>query len=454
MDNIEKFVIYIRTKQIYNQRLKADKSDGYVYINESVKNKYQVADDHLKKLCTQGILEYSEKGFRVTTIGPIDLTILPKKKSVLTPITEAMKNYLQDVSLPEEAPSTLHFDIFLHYKKSRPDLFFSVDGFSGRVHTPVVNFHRTHRPNILLKGEKTESLDVQTMQPLILGKILFKALGPNQYSDWIHSGEDIYVRLQNGMQLNTRDEAKKRFFEIIFGYPNKKLSDAFGGSNWINWINDFKTNPIKDNPHSQSKPHSNLAWLLQKTEVMIMTEVWKKLLTWNIPFLSVHDEIIIRQSDLEQSERIFDSVLKEHFTYYRLNRKSYQPAAIPDIASEVTEPCKIETPDHKIGPQSAIENHNNHTESTNDGMEQKATEPEFRLPDRLSTTIKTELTELFNVVFTDNNNYSESDMIQAIVQSISIDQAEATLYFNYMKELDVISEAAPGRYYKHDGIPF
>lgn len=68
--------------------------------------------------------------------------------------------------------------------------------------------------------------------------------------------------------------------------------------------------------------------------------------------------------------------------------------------------------------------------------------------------IKPYLTELFNAVFTDNNNYSELDMIQAMVRSISIDQAEAALFFNYMKELDVISEAAPGRYYKHEGVPF
>ena len=82
------------------------------------------------------------------------------------------------------------------------------------------------------------------------------------------SGKDIYMMLQKNATLKTRDEAKKRFFELLLSRPNNGLEMIFGTS-----------------------------------------------------FLSVHDEIIVKQSDSVQSERIFNTVLKSQFSYFKLNSK-------------------------------------------------------------------------------------------------------------------------------------
>ena len=127
--------------------------------------------------------------------------------------------------------------------------------------------------------------------------------------------------LQTSTGLDTRDKGKKRFFEIVFAPANNDLSELFGSANWINWINEYKRKQEPKNPHTRFKTYSNLAWLLQTTEVITMRKVWRLLNECGIPFLSVHDEVIVKQSDRHEAERIFRSVLDNEFEYYELNAK-------------------------------------------------------------------------------------------------------------------------------------
>lgn len=332
------FIIYVRTCQVWNLRLRNSELIEHVYISlDEIKKRYfpypkydvkkeleylvQIKELSIeKKAFNNGHEGYFYKALNKGGIMPSLLK--PKGKEISDDVHKTMMNYLKDVSLSENAPSTLYFDLFLSQKDTYLRLFFTIDKFSNRVHTPITNFHRTHRPNILLKSEKTTSLDVATMQPLLLGKILKKEIGENEYSNWINSGNDIYVMLQEKAQLKTRDLAKKRFFEILFAPANNKLAEMFGASNWINWINDLKRKPLLSNPHTEEKEYSNLAYLLQSTEVNVMFKVWVKLIQNNIPFLSVHDEIIIRECDLIEAELIFRTVLENEFEYFLLNNKA------------------------------------------------------------------------------------------------------------------------------------
>jgi hypothetical protein len=232
-----------------------------------------------------------------------------------------MLAHLQAVSLPPGAPSTVYFDIFLKMKRTHARLFITVDEFAGRVHTPITNFHKTHRPNILLHDEVTTSLDVTTMQPLLLGKILKAHIGANEFSGWIDSGLDVYTMLQKAANLNTRDEGKKRFFEVLFAPANDSLAAAFGAANWIEWVNAFKRKPLPANPHTLEKNYSNMAWLLQTTEVAAMRKVWAQLIAAKVPFLSVHDEIITQAQHAATAEGIFRGVLDAEFDFYSLNTK-------------------------------------------------------------------------------------------------------------------------------------
>ncbi len=195
-----------------------------------------------------------------------------------------------------------------------------MDDFSGRVHSPITNLHRRLRPNLLIEGSSTVSFDVATMQPLLLGKLLEEKIGPNEFSSWINNGVDIYTKLQEIAGLSIREQAKKRFFEILFSPPSNKLTLMFGATTWIKWINNYKKSHVNENPHTKEKPHSNLAWLLQKKEVEIMKKVWARLYHAKISFLTVHDEIIVRRQDGKEAEQLFREVLSDEFIYYKLNR--------------------------------------------------------------------------------------------------------------------------------------
>ena len=325
------FVVFIRTKQFWQSRFRYFDPQTPVFISHSeVSERLNNPLRDIQFLIDTGEIEVFKKmtstGFetrlyRANHKGGINPSLLKPKVSELDNLTKYMRNILKCVTLTENAISTDYFNTFLVLKGQFIELFFTIDEFSGRIHTPVTSFHREYRPNILLNGQETASIDVVTMQPLLLGKILKLAIGENEYSNWINSGEDIYLIIQEKTKIKTRDEAKKRFFEILFSKPNKQLSEMFGGANWIEWINDFKSKPCNYNPHTIEKKHSNLAWLLQKTEVNVMRKVWKSLKDNNILFLSVHDEVIIQIKDKNLAERLFREVLVQEFEYYRLSNK-------------------------------------------------------------------------------------------------------------------------------------
>jgi hypothetical protein len=345
----DKFIIYVRTKQIFSLRLRTQTEDIQP-IHISTKEIEELyfpypqfrRKDEIQKLVEAGELNVIQNDkrfyYEVLNPGKIDFSLIVAKPLPEDPIFQVILNNIQTVSLPDSAESTDYFNLFLHYKKVRPELFLKVDSFAGRVHTPISNFHRTCRPFILINGEETTSLDVVTMQPLLLGKILTKFLVENEYSRWINEGEDIYIKLQQKANLQTRDEAKKKFFEILFSRPSNSLASLFGQTDWIKWINDYKSKPEGLNPHGKLKVHSNLAWLLQTTEVKIMIKVWKLLAASHIVFLPVHDEIIIPISQVEKARQIMISVFEKEFKYFKIaGEKKY---VIPSTLSTLHTPIE------------------------------------------------------------------------------------------------------------------
>jgi hypothetical protein len=305
--------------------------DSFVHVGmDEIRNNYLVNPKHdIQKLVDAERLAFKVETttkehtiylYRCLEAGYYDLTLLNHKGRDLDNITQRMMQNLKKVSLPDDAPRTQYFDAFLN-NMELIRLAFNVDHFSGRVHTPITSLKGEYRKNILLGGKETISIDVVTMQPLLLGSILKTKIGENEYSNWIDAGEDIYIKLQNKAKFSTRNEAKKRFFEILFSRPNDELLKLFGNSSWIEWINDFKRQPFEPNPHTIEKNHSNLAWLLQNKEVNIMRKVWSKLLEHGILFISVHDEVIVPLEQYNEATTIFQSVMDKHFDYYRLSDK-------------------------------------------------------------------------------------------------------------------------------------
>lgn len=330
------FLKYVRTKMVFSLRLRSETDVmGAVYIStEEIEKrffkynrKYQI-----QHLVNAGELELTQRGkafnYKALKPGGFDLSLIETKPLPDDRIIKIMVNHLKNVGMPPDAERTEYFDLFLKYKLKAINLFFKVDDFSGRVYTPVSNQHRIHRPNLLLYGKETTGLDVQTMQPLLLGKILYSQIGENDFSHWIENGNDIYLMLKERSGLNTRDEAKKRFFEILFSFPNKDLARMFGDANWINWINEYKSKPeprnekVKYLENGSISYHNNLAWLLQNTEVKVMRKVWEALANAGIPFLSVHDELIVQKERANEAYNLFAEVMGNEFTYFKINNKA------------------------------------------------------------------------------------------------------------------------------------
>src|SRR3546814_7312905 len=143
-------------------------------------------------------------------------------------------------SFPTRRSSDLeYFNLFEVLKDHRIDLFYSEDKFSGRVHSPVVNLKSELRPHLLLYGKPTVGIDVVTMQPLILAKILEQTLPGNEYSQWVHAGEDIYLKLGK-LRGITREKGKDLFYSILFSRTSNKLDAVFGNAECITFVNYVK----------------------------------------------------------------------------------------------------------------------------------------------------------------------------------------------------------------------
>lgn len=336
-----RFIVYVRTLQFLKTRLRGIDEGEAVHVNQRfMETHFFMYPQYNRKADLQALVNsgalfitsalspstgHEMKLYKALKGGGIDLHLYRElhkpEEANYGDNTIKMREYLKRVSLPEGVESTPYFDAFIQNREQYLDLFFTVDEFAHRVHTPITNLHRHLRPYLLIDNTPTIGLDVKTMQPLLLGKVLKQYLGNNQFSQWIDNGADIYEMLQTASGLTTREQGKKRFFEIIFAPVNNELAGLFGRANWINWINDYKRIEQPGNPHTTFKRYSNLAWLLQSTEVTTMRKVWRELNAREIPFLSVHDEIIVKQLDRHETERIFRSVLDNEFEYYQLNVK-------------------------------------------------------------------------------------------------------------------------------------
>ena len=232
-----------------------------------------------------------------------------------------MREQLRFVELPgvRKRDVPVYFQAFLAHRDKNLKQFFSVDSFSGRVHTPVVNLKGELRFSLRFHGEKVVSLDVKQMQPTILAKVLNESCGPNSFSDAIFNGEDVYVHLQRHAGMATRSEAKKYLFQLIFGKPMNDIGKMFkGNTKWVDWINEYKSSTENKNPHKEHR-HTNLAWLLQYSEVQVMSQVWRKLMEAKIPFLTIHDELLCLPKDKDVANKILSDELKLHFKHFTVN---------------------------------------------------------------------------------------------------------------------------------------
>lgn len=315
------FTTYIRTKTFFKLRLKDLKDYNtvkiYVYELDNLVGK-QNHGKTLYRLRDQGEIDFDGNDYRALRPGPVQPNLIEiakgeKQKVPLSNTHLYMRDQLKNVDLPiDKDQIPVYFNSFLSQRKNDLSPFFSVDAFSNRVHTPVVNLKSDLRRSLTFHGEKVVAIDVKQMQPLILSKILKEVIGSNEFSNTIDSGGDIYLHLKSIMHLKDRKDAKKYLFQLIFSPP-----DGNDGSNWMRWINHYKSTFEPRNPHGNLK-HTNLSWLLQYSEVQVMSEVWKILHEMKIPFLTIHDEILCLPRHSSRVQGVMNDVLQRHFEVFEL----------------------------------------------------------------------------------------------------------------------------------------
>lgn len=326
----EILLTYIRTKWVFQHRLKDLKTYDSVRIRVYELDMLDVNHGPLLwDLRRRGWISFDNQGFfKVFVDGPTDPSLLQKTKRrvrepvPLTVLHKWMMGHLMHVSLPgvKDSEIPVYFRSFLNHRRKHLSTFFSVDSFVGRVHTPIVNLKGNLRFSLRFFSSVVTSLDVKQMQPTILAKVLFDSVGKNSFSDAIDKGDDIYCMLQSHANLPNRSAAKKFLFQLIFGKPMDDIGRMFDGDQhvWVDWINGYKRKVEPRNPH-KDRMHTNLAWLLQFSEVQVMTEVWTELFAAGIPFLTIHDEILCKDKDAKRVSVVMNRVLKKHFKTFVVN---------------------------------------------------------------------------------------------------------------------------------------
>lgn len=328
----KKFINYVGAKQVHQLRFRDSDYLKPVYIPKiEIEQSYfpyqyfnakeileRLVEDGRLKITTERTPAGHQKFLYDVGEGEYDLSVLlPRKMKVYYGLHKYMREQLSQISLAGCTSPTPWFDVFKKYYHDLPELFFTVDSFSGRVHTPVCSLKSEQRQHLLIDGVEVVRIDLNTAQPLCLSKILKEKLGDNEFTNWVESGLDVYEIFKQRLSLQSRDEAKVKLFELMFAYPSERHLKLYGDEKWIRWMNEFKKTRIDENPHHE-KPHTNVAWLLQKTEVEAMTKVWQSLMENSINFLTVHDEIIVPAHQRQQTFDIMKTQLKKSFSHFKL----------------------------------------------------------------------------------------------------------------------------------------
>jgi len=185
------------------------------------------------------------------------------------------------------------------------------DLFGHRVHSIISQLPRPMRKHVFIGGYPTVEVDLSQSQPMILAKYLEDKIGDNSFSRAVHS-MDIYSFIQGELGLLNRELAKKILFRMIFGpsdtYMAKEFYHLFPDTK--DFVMRLKSDIDTNNP--SKKIYSNLAFKMQRTETDLFRIVWSKLMANRIPYLSIHDGLLVKIEDAERVKDYMTDILTRH----------------------------------------------------------------------------------------------------------------------------------------------
>lgn len=188
------------------------------------------------------------------------------------------------------------------------NIFYHFDSY-GRFHTNFTILKSHIRKEFLrIGGEGVKEIDIQNSQPLVLSRIIPRDEVDGYEYDFFKklvNGGDFYDYLSEQSNLNKSD-VKKLVFHVLFGRNRNSEFDKIFKWHFptiYKWIRGFK---------KKNSNYKSLAWKLQSIESdLIYNKIFKsvKVIYPDIPMITVHDCIIVKESDYQRVLKIFNHFL-------------------------------------------------------------------------------------------------------------------------------------------------
>jgi len=209
------------------------------------------------------------------------------------------------------------------------------DEFGGRLYHLFSNIPKEFRKRITIDGEDVVEIDINASQASFLC-LLFERGDTLSFTNGVfnnhNNAEYVRIALENDMDVYSymvgklkgndsddietdRANMKKVFFQLVFGKPRQAVgkmkrkdicNKLFG-----NEFHPFLSELAKiDLGVGLDKNHKNLSYLLQKTECHFLNFVMDEM--GKIPYLPIHDALIVKKSDAERTKEIFNSMIAKH----------------------------------------------------------------------------------------------------------------------------------------------
>ena len=316
------------------QRLYKDKiSDlNYVTLHSRFLRKYLGNNSkiYLKALEELGILEFvyigkNARGYYTIAIKPIQnkLRSIGIDKDLQERAQELFRKYVEKYSSKDETAIIIRKNLARANFNGEPvNTCTDKDGFSGRYHhclTVVSN--RRRLSDIRIDGEHVAEIDVKQCQIQIFANILEVDEMGKSLVDFMASDNDLYKHMQSKFNLPSRKKAKKLVLAALFGRDDSKKSKMLYSAfpDVKKAMIYYKTIIDKDNP--SRKIYSNLCKITQGIEVEFLKDLAFGLEFFEIPFIPVHDSVLVKESDLDQAESIFKDSLDKYIpnAKYKIN---------------------------------------------------------------------------------------------------------------------------------------
>ena len=231
---------------------------------------------------------------------------------------------------------------------------YSTDDFGGRVYTPFNSLKKELRKELFLDGEKLVEFDMVASHWSILYYIMLQIATSQEIPfitlqenlrlkkypvgrSWLQFYEDCFlgdvdfyrmigIRLQSFYGVD-RDHIKDSLLKDLNG-PLQVQSSVFGldretyrervYDDAIYWITGVKSNLVFND--YKGGYYKNIPQLLAKVEVGIMNQVWLKLKKRKIDYLSIHDCVVVKESDVEIAMRVLKTISNQ-FKGIRFKKK-------------------------------------------------------------------------------------------------------------------------------------